>query len=478
MNSFSQFNGLRGQFGLVPEGSTRSGGVLLDLACPMLEVTDASGSRVGSLLGHPVDLTSGKVPSASVRLPETLGSDLDAFIEEHIYGRLGGSFIFVLDHAGRRRVYLDAGGTMAAVFDPETGRVAGSAGNLLNTRDYDRRFDRELHGFLRVERDGWFPAGMTAHTGIRRILVNHYLDLGTCQLHRHWPLAQIPTSDDPPAACRRIAATARRTIDALRADGSVAIALTGGNESRILLAICRDIATDLDFVTIASRQQHLDCTLVSQLVSRFGLRHRFLPAVHATPEQTETYLTRAGHAMGDGRAQSFPSILPLARMDYFVNGLGGELARGFFWRSRDLPQTPLDARGMTTRLGMPVHPTIVAEVGRWLESVAGFDTHLTLDLAFLELRLGCWSFANSYGVPEVRHIQPLISRASFEAMLALPPESRRQKNFSRRMIETQWPELLEVQINRYGDYRDQVRFMKRLLSNPYLIAKKIRKKVA
>ena len=174
---------------------------------------------------------------------------------------------------------------------------------------------------------------------------------------------------------------------------------------------------------------------------------------------------------------SFPSVAPLAGA-YFVNGVGGGVGRGFFWRRGDTDRTPLDARGMATRLGMPVHPKVVAAVGRWLDGVSGLGTFLTLDLAFLELRMAPWAFANAYGTPEVHHIHPLVCRTVFETMVGLPPEWRRRGLLTAEVVRQCWPELLDVRINSYGDYRDWLRVVKRVAANPSQIARKFRRKLA
>ena len=247
-----------------------------------VEVFDASGTRVGMLLGQPVDLEQGHVAHGKLELAEAVGNDLDAFVEERILSRFAGSFVFLLHYRATERVYLDAGGTMSAVYDPDGRRLASSTPLLLEPDEYRRRFDVELHRHLKIDRDGWFPAGLTAHAGIHRLQCNHYLDLATWRQHRHWPRAQVPIVADPEAASRKAAEATRQAIGALHASGRLAFALTGGNESRLMLAACRDIAPDLEFVTIANPSQALDLDLVEQLVTRFGLKHRFIPRIVAT----------------------------------------------------------------------------------------------------------------------------------------------------------------------------------------------------
>jgi hypothetical protein len=446
--------------------------------CPATEVIDAAGNRVGVLLGHPIDLVEQKVIRKRYLLSATVGNDIDGFVETHIHAPLGGSFLFILTHGSTRRIYLDAGGTMSAVYDPEQRRVAATTPLLLDADAYRERFDAELHAFLQVPREGWFPASLTAHHGVFRIQANHYLDLDSWQQRRHWPMAPVPQAEDPMAASQQAGIAVQSSIAAMQEADSVAVALTGGNESRLLLAVCRERVEELDFCMVDNRSQAVDHALSLELAQRFDLRHRFLPAVQATPDEQEVYLSRAGHCIGDARARNFPSVAPLADYGYFVNGVGGGVGRGFFWRGGDTATTSIDARALTTRLGMPVHPRVIEAVGRWLEGTRHFDTFLMLDLAFLELRMAPWAFANSYGMPDVRHIHPLISRSVFEAMVSLPPEWRRKGLMTTEIVNHYWPELGTVRINSFGDYRDVLQILRRVANDPTVIAKKFRRKFA
>ena len=89
-----------------------------------------------------------------------------------------------------------------------------------------------------------------------------------------------------------------------------------------------------------------------------------------------------------------------------------------------------------------------------------------------------WAFANAYGTPEVRHIHPLVCRTVFETMVGLPPEWRRHGLLTAEIVRQCWPELLDVRINSYGDYRDWLRVLKRVAANPSQIARKFRRKLA
>ena len=127
------------------------------------------------------------------------------------------------------------------------------------------------------------------------------------------------------------------------------------------------------------------------------------------------------------------------------------------------------------RMGMRSHTRVREAIGEWLVGVQRFDSFfIQLDLAYLELRMGCWGYALSYVFPEVVHISPLISRESYSLMLSLPPQWRRSNMLIVHTIEQLWPELLCHPINRYGDFRDYAQKIRRAIMKPNLVAKKLR----
>ncbi len=445
----------------------------------VVTVTDAQDRPIGAFLGLPIDYEGGALLRDSHKFSEALGDDIDQFIETHVYG-LGGSFIFILDTGTVRRVYLDACGSLSAVYDPDMGAVAATSPLLVTPQDADARLRHELYEFLKVDRDGWFPAGMTAHEGVHRLMPNFYLDLDTWATKRHWPTAQITREADPDAVCATIGQVVRKSISTILNGTSATMALTAGNETRILTACAKGMTDGLTFVTVDAKGSELDRTRACDIAERFGLTHELLPLRHADEAGAQDWRARAGQAFGGPHPYTHPTIKPLEKREVFIGGLGGEIGRAFFWRPTDTADTQLDAASIAARLGMPIHDTVIAAIEKWMPSVAGFDAFQTLDLAYLELRMGCWGFALSYCSPRPVDLHPLIAREAFTAMMALPPEWRRMEGKTNRMIQSivkqNWPELLDLPISRYGDYRDQLHFVKRVVSQPNLVFKRLRKR--
>jgi hypothetical protein len=438
----------------------------------IVPVVDADQRPIGVLLGIPIDLARGVVVEGEYRINSRLDDVkcVDTFVEESIYG-LAGSFLFVLSTLGLRRIYLDANGTLSIVYDREQKLAAATASVLLDAVSYRKRLRVELYDALDIENAGWFTAGLTAHDGISRLLCNHYLDLDSWTARRHWPLAEVKTSKYPLSICLRICDRITKTMAILAASEKTSVALTAGNDSRLLLACSRNMIADLSFVTVAAPTADVDVACASRLSRQFRLNHQILPFREATSDEADLWRLRAGHCVGGNNVKMHPSVKPLEGQ-YFIGGLGGEVGRGFLWLNAE-HNTAIDARGLVRRLKLPQNTEVISAVEAWLAPLLDFDAFLILDLAYLELRMSAWGFCDSYVLPGHREIHPMISRENYVDMLSLPPDLRRKGAIYAKAIQTLWTEISEVPINKYGNYKDILRPAREAIKNPKRASKKI-----
>jgi hypothetical protein len=442
---------------------------------PTVPVQTSQGRHIGLLIGTAIDPQAGVLVDQPLRLD--LPADLkarDAAIETTLY-RLGGSWLCVLADGGFERIYLDADGTLSLVYDPQTRSAASSAGLLLDDATYRSRFDRALYTTLDVPGEGWFPSGLTAHRGIKRLLCNHTLDLTAFQAKRHWPVQDFAHNGSTDESAFKVAAIVRAQAEALLNRGKVVVALTGGNETRLLLAAYKPLIKDLTFVTVAAPSTTRDVVLATSLAERFGLRHVLLPLQEASQAEQDSWLYATGHCVTGPNMVSHPTIRPLAeRYDYFLGGLGGEIGRAFFWRSTDTADMLLTVADLVPRFGMPQADAVTEATADWLWGVQHVNALTQLDLAYMELRMSAWSAAQTYAQSFVNHLHPLIAREIYALMLNLPPEAKRGNLLIKSAIAQSWPELGEIPINRYGDYRDLIHTAMSA-TDPKRVAKKLRK---
>ena len=216
-------------------------------------------------------------------------------------------------------------------------------------------------------------------------------------------------------------------------------------------------------------------TIAKTLAERFGLRHRILPVAEASAAEQAAWAYATGHCVTGPNMVSHPTIRPLmGEFAWFLGGLGGEIGRAFFWRETDVPEMPLPVEALVPRFGMPASADVMQATAEWLKGVEHFDALTKLDLAYLELRMSAWSAAQTYAQSFVTHLHPLIAREIYALMLNLPPEAKRGNGLIRSAIRQSWPELGDIPINRYGDYRDLMHAMLRV-ADQKRVAKKLRK---
>lgn len=470
-----QFRIGRGAGGTPGFQATSAGDWIVEYNCRKQDVVDATGRGIGLLLGTAIDHRAGQLVEDGLQLdlPDD-PAQRDAAIEVGLY-KLGGSWLCVLASGELQRLYLDADGTMSAVYDPVQEAAASTAGLLLNDEAYVQRFNAGLYASLDIPGEGWFPSGLTAHRGIHRLLCNHYLDLTTFEARRHWPAEPFSHAGNPGESALKVAEIVRKSAEALLKRGKVAVALTGGNETRFLLAAYRQVIDQLTFVTVSAPSTQRDVELARRLAKRFNLRHIILPLREADAEQQLSWHYATGHCVTGPNMVSHPTIEPLlGQFDWFLGGLGGEIGRAFFWREQDTPESIMGAQELAPRFGMPLNGDVVDATERWMESVAGSDALTKLDLGYLELRMSAWSAAQTYAQSFIDHEHPLINRDVYALMLNLPPEAKRGNVLIKSAIEQLWPELAEIPINRYGDYRDSLEVLLKAADHK-LVAKKLRK---
>ena len=87
--------------------------------------------------------------------------------------------------------------------------------------------------------------------------------------------------------------------------------------------------------------------------------------------------------------------------------------------------------------------------------------------------MGSQGNVQSYANPRSTIIHPLSSFNAMEAMIKMPPKFRQRDSLIRGFVEHYWPELLELPINRYGDYRDVLKPLQKVI-NPVKVFRKAR----
>jgi hypothetical protein len=437
-----------------PEGwpSCRTGDWFLGKhpSLPVIRLAVDGGRLLGWLLGYPIS-SKGELLSdhAELLVPAYIEDSTEA-IEHFIYS-FGGRFAAVFLETNRPRFYLDACGSLSAVYCASQ-QIVASTPNLI---PYDQQtLDRvDLISAMGIPYiRSKYPVGLTPRYSVERILPNHYLDLSNWQQKRHWPLSPLTKITPIDEGLTEIATIVKRNISAVVSKYPTQLHLTAGQDSRMLLACSKNLAKKLELITarIPDDTAIIDCDIAHKIADKFQLSHSTLLYKEAKTDDLNEWLFRIGCAAGEPRGwQSATTFKQLENGHAKLYGVLGELARGPLWLSSDSATSRVTPERLIETCMAPVTDSTLSRVRNWLKQVPASDTFNLLDLFYIEQHKGCHSGIWPYSECDAGFaIFPLCHRGVIERMLTLPINYRRSGSLMKDIIAREWRQLLELPINR------------------------------
>lgn len=435
------------------------------------------GSKLGWIIEPLVQLTgtSGSAPRGEIHL-DVPADPTAAEIEAALYGRdaggrssgagLEGMWVAIVfggpPRASFHRVYL--GAIHSVVFSTEQ-RIVATSHNLIPQL---RRDDHLSRAFDPLATKSYFTFGLTAFHGIRRLLPNHYLDLDSFHASRHWPLDRLEPLEEAQQGVEAVVDHGRRVLRQLAAENSrFRVFLSAGRDSRAVLAMIAPLTdeglADVRLSTTTSRDlgRRIDLQAAKRLarIADLPIEIKHRPPHDADQPAVMRAFVRIGEAKA-GSALSKPGMDVESRGQddrLALAGMGGETARAFYWdrpdaQGRRRPPGVVTPELLVERTGSPLTAEACEAADRWLQTLPAAlraDSASTLDLVYLEQRLGCWESTSRYLWPgRPRVWSPMTAAYNLETMLRLPEPYRGQGLLQRDMVAYGWPELLRAPFNR------------------------------
>jgi hypothetical protein len=428
---------------------------------PVVQLSDRDGSAAGWLVGYAIDDGGVLLEHGDTAVTPATLDEVEAWVYLH-----GGRFAVIVVTALGERLYLDPSGSLSAVYCPALECVASTTS--LIPRNEDTQEIAEDMRAVGIPGVGMYPLHLTPRRNVWRLVPNHFLDLGSWETKRHWPRTELPERDIGDVVST-VVDRVRLSISGLVEKLPALVRLTAGRDSRMLLACARPY---LDRITLFTAEHlksdetsWLDCAIASRISHDLRLRHVRLSRRPPTRHDLDEWLFRTGWSVGEEKGRqavtTFKS-LPPGHVDLVA--LCGELSRAEHWPEQ-LPDFWTPHPGETEfrrdqlvdffmNLYFPLnggrHPRSLSVIEAWLESVEPCGLYFAHDLFYIEQRLGTWGGVYPYGFSADGRFQlfPFSHREIFEAMMSLPTEVRLADGFTRALIESSWPELLEYPFNR------------------------------
>ena len=407
------------------------------------------------------DVPTADLPAMLAR-PQQLATILPPFAAAH---RENGAAPVVAagDWLGFRQLYWWRGDGVAAVSTSARALATLAGGGL------------DMAGLGAQALIGWQVADTTIFDGVRALPPATVATLwrGSVELRRYAEPLQHAVGEAPPLddAVDEMAWILREFLTNYLTDHpDTMLQLTGGHDSRILLAaIPEKMRAELRALTVGD-EENPDVRIAADLCRRCGMRHH----VHTFdtrrwPSGREAYAlalqaARALECQASPLALA-PLLLVEAEMEqgHRLGGLGGEVARGFYYAGQ-----PADA---TTT------PHLVERLARWRlfsnEAVAEevvtaeFLAHArettlatltdlfgpgdwlrATDEFYLMHRMRRWAGVHGTVAAVRRHyINPMFDRRFVELALAVAPRDKRDSRLLGRLMTRLDPELARIPLD-------------------------------
>lgn len=371
---------------------------------------------------------------------------------------LGGRWIMIAHDGSETTMLHDATAQRQIyyVHDPKSGSIicASKPGVIAETlgisqdpRAVDFIHSRKIDDYEIY----WMPGDTSLYAEITALLPNHSLSLSTGCCHRFWPI-QAPAAMDYGQALSECLRILRGQFDSARRRYPLAVPMTAGWDSRLMLALCRGLADDLYAFTlvyphlpVASR----DVAVPSKLLARLGIKHHLIHYPKIIDEAFKKVFRRnipAANTAYCADIQALHDHYPGQRV--CVTGDAAEIVKCYYERTRSSAE-PVSAIELAEFSRLGTHPFAVEAFGKWLREAGNPPLEL-LDLFCWEQMSGRWQsrIRAEYDIAQ-ESFSPLNNRRLLSVMLSVNPDLRRSPEYKlfSDLISALWPDVLSEPIN-------------------------------
>ena len=371
-----------------------------------------------------------------------------AELEKALAAVAGRFVLFVRIASAAPLVYGDACG-LRPVFYLRSGTdlwLASQPGLL--ERHAGARRDALLVPLLEASPEGdvW-PAGRTPLTGVQMVLPNHRLSTDEAVPTRFWPVAPLPAVD-PEVAAQRMARLLRGIVLSLVRRGPVTIPLTGGYDSRTLLAAAWPVRRQLRYLTVVdvATPTH-DASIPLRLALRGRLRLRFRWSRPASAMAIGRQRDVTGQIWRDPNQHREPAFAAALGTTALIAN-AAEVVRCAFYEGGNPPET-ISAELLSEYHGWAQDPFAVEAFEHWLAGVPQDTGIHVLDLYYWECRVGVWGALSAVSMElQVDAFSPFNCRELLATGLGTPVTSRKHPwSLHRRIVEILAPQISTIPYN-------------------------------
>lgn len=430
---------------------------------PEVDVEQVSADgRKFTLIGTLLDSTAPAKSNREILLDLIdKAAEFDTLVQES--GRFGGRWILLAFFDDRKYLLNDAIGLRQVFYSDIdlTGELWMVSQPGLAERWLRFAIDEEAESFIdsypfRIRDEYSWPAGGTALRGLVHLLPNHCLELHTGKSRRCWPVSPIGTRPAKEAE-HFLVERLTNIVQAAANRYPLAVGITAGIDSRVVMAMTRKICNEIEFITVRQRKMqddHPDITVPARLASKYGLRHTVIkPQISMSARFARLFKDNVFMATDIYGPDAEAIINLLHRKQAVITGSAAEIGQCFY-RNRlpgDRYNGPVEASDLAMIQRVEGQAFALKHYQTWLNSAAQRQDVKLLDLFYWENSHGNWLAMTQmqFDIAWREIFTPYNCRDVLEAFLSVDERERIPPRcvLYRNLIAQAWPELLDEPFN-------------------------------
>lgn len=414
-----------------------------------------------ALIGFVIDPSQPKQTNAEVL--NGIGREINSIddVSRCLYS-LSGRFTLLVSISERMYVFHDACGLRSVFYAQHKDKVyMGSQPSILEyvipleKGDKFAAFNNSSYKENHIEY--WLPSNCIIYENVNQLVPNHYLQLKDLRQIRYWPTNQIQ-SKGVEEVVESVAKMLTNLIKAGSNRFDLALPLTAGWDSRILLASCKDIAEDLYFYTLQYRDLNAaspDIKIPKKILGSFNFAHHLINCnQEPDPSFKEVYFQNVSFAHANWCKIAYGIFLEYPQDKVCLKGSCSEVCRCFYYPSGRHKQIRGVEQLIALVKGWDELAFIKGPLSMWLGEAKKVNKKYSvdiLDLFYWEHRVGNWQAQSQLEWDIVQEeFTPFNHRGLLETMLGIPPKYRcggKDNILYSKIIKKLWPEVLREPVN-------------------------------
>ncbi|HET7819529.1 MAG TPA: hypothetical protein VFL70_09500 [Bacteroidia bacterium] len=382
-------------------------------------------------------------------------------IAEKLY-HYAGRFVLIVKDGEKYSIFHDPCGLRSVFYTKYEEKIFAASQPLLLKKviplQEGARYKKfYASSYIKSDIEYYLPTGCSLFEGVYQLTPNHYFDFNSFSSIRYWPTAMLKRQDIHEAV-EKMGILLRKIILAYHKRFKLALPITAGYDSRVVLSACKPIAGDIFFYTLQYRDLKEDSTDIKvpkKLLTKLGYQHHIINCNKAIdPAFAEIYKNNSdiSHLNDWGYiAYGMKGQIPHDRV--VIKGNCAEIARCAYYMSGKKENIQNASQILSMEPGWNQHEFIVESISNWLKDIKKIENNFgydVVDMFYWEQRLGNWQAQSQLEWDIVQEaITPFNHRELLDIGLGVDNKYKCKPHFYLfpMIAEYLWKETLSEPIN-------------------------------